>query len=48
MFDYGFMGGKDDAEIASILGARDVDTKMLFAHVVPRKGLASHHGIEQH
>ena len=41
VFDYGFMGGKDDAETASILAVRDVDTKMLFAHVVPRKGLAS-------
>ena len=47
VFDYGFMGGKDDAETASILVARDVDTKMLFAHVVPRKGLVSDHGVEQ-
>ena len=47
VFDYGFMGGKNEAETASILVVRDVDTKMLFAHVVPRKGLASDHGIEQ-
>ena len=47
VFDYGFMGGKEDAEIASILVLRDVDTKMLFAHVVPRKGLASDHGVQQ-
>ena len=43
VFDYGFMGGKEDAEIESILVVRDVDTKMLFAHVVPRKGLVSDH-----
>ena len=47
VFDYGFMGGKNEAEIASIPVVRDVDTKMLFAHVVPRKGLASDHGVQQ-
>ena len=47
VFDYGFMGGKNEAETASILAVRDVDTKMLFAHDVPRKGLVSDHGMQQ-
>ena len=47
VFDYGFMGGVGDDETVAIQIARDVDTKMLFAHVVPRKGLVANHGVTQ-
>ena len=44
VFDYGFLGGKDDDETLAIQVARDRRTQMLFAHVVPRKGMVSEHG----
>ena len=45
--DYGFLGGIGDEETVPVLIARDIDTKMLFAHVVPRKGLVAEHGVNQ-
>ena len=39
VFDYGFLGAQGEEETVSIQVARDTRTKMLFAHVVPRKGL---------
>ena len=47
VFDYAFIGGFSDTETIAVQVARDVDTKMLFAHVVPKKGLAVDHGVNQ-
>ena len=47
VFDYGFLGSRDEEETVAVQIARDVDTKMLFAHVVPRKGLIANHGVNQ-
>ena len=44
VFDYGFLGGKDDEETLAVQVARDRRTQMLFAHVVPRKGMIHEHG----
>ena len=47
VFDYGFMGAEGEAETTPILVVRDVDSKMLFSHVVQRKGLIADHGVRQ-
>ena len=47
VFDYGFLGGAGEEEIVAVQVARDVGSKMLFAHVVPRKGLVANHGVKQ-
>ena len=47
MFDYGFLGGMDDEETLAVQVARDRKTQMLFAHVVPRKGMMCIHGAEE-
>ena len=47
VFDYGFLGGVGDEQTIAVQIARDVDSKMLFAHVVPRKGLIGNHGVAQ-
>ena len=47
VFDYGFLGARDEGETVAIQVARDRRTRMLFAHVVPRKGLISEHGAEE-
>ena len=44
MFDYCFLGGKDDAETLAVQVARDGRTQMLFAHIVTRKGMVHEHG----
>ena len=44
VFDYGFLGGKEDAETLAVQVARDRRTQMLFAHVVPRKGMLHDRG----
>ena len=44
VFDYGFLGGKDDEQTLAVQVARDRRTQMLFAHVVPRKGMVHEHG----
>ena len=46
VFDYGFLGGKEDAETLAVQVARDRRTKMLFANVVPRKGMVNEHGAQ--
>ena len=46
VFDYGFLGGKEDEETLAVQVARDRRTRMLFAHVVPRKGMINDHGAE--
>ena len=46
-FDYGFLGNRDEEETQAIQVARDVHSQMLFAHHVPRKGMASEHGAEE-
>ena len=47
VFDYGFLGGVGDEQTLAVQIARDVETRMLFAHVVPRKGLVASHGTVQ-
>ena len=44
VFDYRFLGGEDDTETLGVQVARDRWTQMLFAHVVPRKGMVHEHG----
>ena len=44
VFDYCFMGDSDDAETLAIQVARDRRTRMIFAHVVPRKGMTHEYG----
>ena len=39
VFDYGFFGGEGDEETLAVQIAKDVGNKMLFAHVVPKKGV---------
>ena len=46
VFDYGFLGAEGEETIA-IQVARDRRTKMVFAHVVPRKGFTHEHGAEE-
>ena len=45
VFDYGFFGAQGEEETVAIQFARDTRTKMLFAHVVHRKGLTHEHGV---
>ena len=45
VFDYGFFGGEGDEETLAVQIAKDVGTKMLFAHVVPKKGVMVNHGV---
>ena len=47
VFDYAFLGGFQDEETQPVQVARDVETKMLFAHIVTRKGLLANHGVSQ-
>ena len=44
MFDYRFLGGKDDEETLAVQVARDRRTQMIFAHVVPCKGMVHERG----
>ena len=44
VFDYGFLGTKGETETQAVQIERDRRTQMLFAHHVPRKGMASEHG----
>ena len=46
VFDYGFLGAEGEDTIA-VLVARDRRTKMIFAHVVPKKGFTHEHGAEE-
>lgn len=46
VFDYGFLGAEGEDTIA-IQVARDRKTRMLFAHVVPKKGFTHEHGAEE-
>ena len=36
VFDYGFLGGREDEETLAVQVARDRKTQMIFANVVPR------------
>ena len=45
--DYCFMGDKEDSETLVIQVSRDTESKSIFAHAVPRKGLSHEHGAEQ-
>ena len=47
MLDHCFMAGKVGEETADIQLAKDRRTRMIFAHMVPGKGLASMHGAEE-
>ena len=46
VFDYGFLGSEGEETIA-IQVARDRRTRMLFAHVVPKKGFTHEHGAAE-
>ena len=46
VLDYVFLASADDEETIPIQVARDRRTQMLFAHVVPRKGMVSQHGAD--
>ena len=47
VFDYCFLGGAGDEETVAIQVAKDRKTRMIFAHMIPRKGLVSLHGAEK-
>ena len=47
VFDYMFMGAEGDQETLAIQVARDRRSRMIFAHVVPRKGMSHAHGAEE-
>ena len=47
VFDYCFMAGEGDEETVAIQVAKDRKYRMIFAHMVPRKGLISMHGAEE-
>jgi hypothetical protein len=47
VFDYGFLGGEGDDETVAVQIAKDRRTRMLFAHVVPRKGFSHEHGASE-
>ena len=47
MFDYCFLGGAGKEETLSVQVTRDIGSKMLFAHVVPKEGLCTNHGLTQ-
>ena len=47
VFDFGFFGGEGDEETLAVQVAKDVGTKMLFAHVVPKRGVMVNHGVTQ-
>merc|ERR1712240_2189 len=46
VFDYVFLASAEDEETIPIQVARDRRTQMLFAHVVPRKGMVCQHGAD--
>ena len=46
VFDYGFFGGKEDEETLAVQVAKDRRTQMIFANVVPRKGMIHEHGAK--
>ena len=47
VFDYGFFGGEGDEETLAVHIAIDGGTKMLFGHVVPKKGVMVNHCVTQ-
>lgn len=47
IFDYALLGAEGERESVAVLVIRDRRTQMLFAHVVPRKGLAHEHGSRE-
>ena len=42
--DYCVLGGDDDEDTLNVQVAKDMQSQCLFAHAVPRKGLAHIHG----
>lgn len=47
VFDYAFLGSEGGEPTILVLVARDRRTQMIFAHVVPRKGLSHEHGAKE-
>ena len=47
VFDYAFFGSRGETETQVVQVARDRRSHMLFAHLVPRKGLTFAHGASQ-
>ena len=46
-FDYAFLGTKDETETQAVQVGKETKYGMLFAHHVPKKGLASTHGARE-
>ena len=46
VFDYAFMAAEGEEETVAIQVAKDRRSRMIFAHMVPKRGLASMHGAE--
>lgn len=47
VFDYAFLGSAGEELTIPVLVARDRRTQMLFAHVVPARGLSHEHGAKE-
>ena len=47
VFEYGFIGGEGDENTLADQITKDVGTKMLFDHVVPKKCVMVNHGVTQ-
>ena len=45
--DYGFFGNADDDEKVILQVARDEESRALFVHAVPRKGMTHEHGARE-
>jgi hypothetical protein len=45
--DYGFFGNDDDEEKVILQVARDEESRALFVHAVPRKGMTHEHGARE-
>ena len=44
---YGFFGNEDDGEKVILQVARDEESRALFVHAVPRKGMTHEHGAKE-
>jgi len=47
VFDYGFLGTEDVKETLPVQVMKSLNNGMIFAHVVPRKGLCDDHGVQE-
>jgi hypothetical protein len=47
VFDYGFLGSEGVKETLPVQVSKYIQCSMIFAHAVPRKGLADDHGVDE-